>query len=92
MLGIYSRLTEPFGAARNMAKRKPTPPAPPPDPEPARPEPAVSVPILSLKGRKEWSDWFTELAQRSRTTKAGLIDRLTAEHAERIGFRSPPER
>ena len=80
----------PDGVARNMAKRKPAPPAPPP--EPARPEPAVSVPILSLKGRKEWGDWFTELAQRSRTTKAGLIDRLTAEHAERIGFRAPPER
>jgi hypothetical protein len=71
-----------------MAKRKsvvPVPKAVPPSPTP-------SVPILSLKGRKEWSDWFTELAQRSRTTKAGLIDRLTAEHAERIGFRSPPER
>jgi hypothetical protein len=73
-----------------MAKR--TPPKPPPEPEPVKPASAASVPILSLKGRREWSEWFTELAQRSRTTKAGLIDRLTAEHAERIGFRAPPER
>jgi hypothetical protein len=72
-----------------MAKRKSSTPVPP---DPPKAEPGPSVPILSLKGRKEWGDWFTELAQRSRTTKAGLIDRLTAEHADRIGFRPPPER
>lgn len=72
-----------------MAKRKSPPQPVPPEPPP---EPAGAVPILSLKGRVAWRDWFTELAQKSRTTKAGLIDRLTAEHAERIGFRPPPER
>lgn len=74
-----------------MAKRKPAP-----EPVPARaapPPPAsASIPILSLKGSREWSEWFTELAKLSRTTKVGLIDRLTAEHAKEIGFKAPPER
>jgi hypothetical protein len=74
-----------------MAKRKPAP-----EPVPARSAPpppsAASIPILSLKGSREWGEWFAELARESRTTKAGLIDRLTAEHAKEIGFRSPPER
>ncbi len=86
-----------------MAKRKapttptpdePLPPAETPAPvaSPDTADQAGAVPILSLKGRKVWRDWFTDLAKQSRTSKAGLIDRLTAEHAERIGFRPPPER
>jgi hypothetical protein len=73
-----------------MAKRKAA--TTEPIPEPIAPSSSPAVPILSLKGSKEWSEWFAELSKHSRTTKAGLIDRLTAEHAERIGFRSPPER
>jgi hypothetical protein len=74
-----------------MAKRKP---APEPVPARAAPPPTVtaSVPILSLKGSREWSEWFADLARESRTTKVGLIDRLTAEYAKEIGFRTPPER
>ncbi len=47
---------------------------------------------LHIKGSPGWVRWVTGLAKRERTTNAGLVDKLLADHAQRVGHESPPER
>jgi hypothetical protein len=73
-----------------MAKRKATP-TPPAETNPPAPSSTVG-PILSMKGREEWSEWLTELAEWCRTDRVGVIDRAVTELAKSVEFRRPPRR
>jgi hypothetical protein len=49
-------------------------------------------PVVSIKGSPQWGAWFTGLAAKVRSTKAGTIDRALAELAARVGYEEPPAR
>ena len=48
--------------------------------------------IFSVKGTPAFNEWFTELSQHLRATRAGTFDRALAELAARADFRPPPIR
>jgi hypothetical protein len=46
----------------------------------------------ALKMRQEYADWLEGFAAKERVNLASLIDRALVTHAERAGFRAPPDR
>lgn len=68
-----------------MAKKKSASPV-------VKPKPAPLPNVVSMRGRTEWREWLTGLAEKCRTTPSSTIDRALAELAERVDYPEPPPR